>query len=283
MTAIFQRRVEGRILSSENPAEVWSDWQSGREKWLFVAAHDDDIVCGAGLTFLAAVANGISVHAAVVSNGRMGYCSAGQRHSIVKIRKREASDSFRLLGLPEGRLDQFDYDDGNLAQEAGRRFSMSPNDSNAIGGGVGLQNTMTWLLRKVAPTRIFMPNRLDLHPDHRVTNSELVISVFHAQGTIWPELGDPIESIPKLYEYTDYSDFAQPPDMRVLVSEDLARKRIEGIDLFKSQGQIELLTNRLRKSGGTEYLLEIAFDIFQAEKYETLFSDAARTDKEFSR
>jgi len=41
--------------------------------------------------------------------------------------------------------------------------------------------------------------------------------------------------------------------------------------MFKSQLQIDLLVQQLRKAGGNEYLLEMAFDIFEAQKYERLF------------
>ncbi len=271
MSLQFDRRTETGTITSDNPAEVWPDWQGDRENWLFVAPHDDDIVCGAGLTFVAAVEAGISVHAAVISNGRMGYCSPEQRNTIAQVRRDETRESFRYLGLPDNRLHQFNYDDGNLAQQSGRRFATDPEDSNVIAGAIGLQNTLTWLVREVKPTRIFMANRLDLHPDHRAVNAELVISVFHAQGEIWPELGPPIPMIPKLYEYATYSDFAQPPNLRTRVGTGLVEKRLQGIALFKSQLQIDLLVQELRKSGGSEYILEMAFDIFKPGKYETIF------------
>lgn len=271
MTVFFDRRGETGTRTSEYPGDIWNDWQNDREVWLFVAPHDDDILCGAGLTFLAALEKGITTFAAVVSNGRMGYCTPEQRHSIAQVRREETRNSFDELGLPRDRLYQFDYDDGSLTQQSGRRFAVDPNDPNAIAGGVGLQNTLTWLIRQVRPTRIFMANRLDLHPDHRIVNAEIVISIFHAQGAIWPELGDPIEHLPTLYEYATYSDFIEPPNLRVRVSDDLVEKRLQGISLFRSQLQIELLVNELRKTGGSEYLLERAFEVFNPKKYESAF------------
>jgi LmbE family N-acetylglucosaminyl deacetylase len=131
----------------------------------------------------------------------MGYCAPEQRQTIAQVRRQETQASFVHLGLPQENLYQFDYDDGNLSQETGRRFADDPANSNAIAGGIGLQNTLTWLLRKVMPTRVFIPNRLDLHPDHKAVHHETVISVFHAQGGIWPELGMSIRTIPILYEY----------------------------------------------------------------------------------
>ena len=271
MSIICDRRTEQKTITSDNPADIWSDWQRHREKWLFFAPHDDDIVAGAGLSFLTGVQLGVDVHAAVVTNGRMGYCLPEMFDTIKQIRYEEARESFRFLGMPLENLYQFDYDDGNLPHNAGRWFTDDPNDTRAIAGAVGLQNTMTWLLRKVQPTRVFMPNRLDLHPDHSIVNSELIMSVFHAQGQIWPELGSPLTFIPKLYEYATYNDFISPPTLRVRVSDDLVEKRLAALALYKSQLQIDLVVNEIRKAGGCEYLLEMVFQIFQATKYESLF------------
>jgi LmbE family N-acetylglucosaminyl deacetylase len=271
MEVLFDRRTERGTISSNNPAEIWSDWRGNEEVWLFIAPHDDDIVCGAGLTFLAAIQNKIEVHAAVISNGRMGYCTPEQRETIVKVRRAETQKSFAYLGLPNEKLYQFDYDDGNLSQEMGRRFAANSDDSRIIAGGIGLQNTLTWLLRKVRPTRVFIPNRLDLHPDHKAVHHETVISVFHAQGGIWPELGSSINSIPLLYEYATYSDFINTPALRIRVPDELTERRLQAIALYKSQLQIELLVEELRKAGGNEYLLEITFEIFKPQKYESLF------------
>ena len=271
MSIIFDLRKEQGTVTSTNPAEVWQDWRSGGERWLFLAPHDDDIVIGAGLTLLAGVQLGVDIHAGIITNGRMGYCLPEMRDTIVQIRREEARESFCFLGMQESNLYQFNYDDGNLPHNAGRWFTDDLHDSRAIEGAVGLQNTMVWLLRQVRPTRVFMPNRLDLHPDHSIVNTELVMSVFHAQGQIWPELGPPIPVIPKLYEYATYNDFISPPTMRVRVSDDLVEKRLAGVAFYKSQLQIDLVVNETRKAGGNEYLLEMAFKIFSATKYESVF------------
>ncbi|MDR2115697.1 MAG: PIG-L family deacetylase [Planctomycetaceae bacterium] len=273
MTIQFDRRNGQETISSGNPADIWSNWQNEKEVWLFIAPHDDDIVCGAGLTFLAALQSQIKVFAAVISNGRMGYCTHEQRPVIAQVRREETQASFAYLGLPHENLYLFDYDDGSLLQNTGRRFATEPADSNTIAGATGLQNTLTWLLRQTKPTRIFIPNRLDLHPDHKTVHYETVISIFHAQGGIWPELGTVIDTIPLLYEYATYSDFIKQPNIRVRVPDSLTEQRLQALALYKSQLQIELLVEELRKTGGKEYLLEMTFEIFKPEKYETLFNN----------
>jgi LmbE family N-acetylglucosaminyl deacetylase len=270
MTIFFDRRTSTGTISSPNPAEVWSDWRGTDERWLFASAHDDDVVIGAGLTFLAGIANGVETYAAYCSNGQMGYCSAEQRNEIVRIRREETDHSYEHLGLPQGNLFQFTFTDCMLLQSMGRRFA-EPGTLNEICGAEGLQNSLTWALRKVKPTRIFLPNHLDIHPDHQAVHSDLVISIFHAQGEIWPELGEPIAEIPKLYEYGTYSDFATPPTMRIRVPDDLVRRRLEAVAMYTSQRQIGLAIESLRQSGGTEFLLEMEFQLFKAGHYNDLF------------
>lgn len=272
MNIIFDRRTDHGTITSSDPKDVWLDWKGRDESWLFIAPHDDDIIIGSGLTFLAGVKLGVNLYAAVISNGCMGYCTPEERQTISQVRREETRHSFAHLGLPPENLYQFGHNDGNLSQEVGRRFTDDADDPRAIEGAVGLQNTFTWLLRQVRPTRIFVPNRLDLHPDHRAVNNEMVISIFHAQGEIWPELGPPIKILPTLYEYATYSDFIASPTIRTRVSDDLFEKRLQGIALYKSQLQIDLIVSKVRRAGGNEYLLERTFDIFQAEKCAPLFS-----------
>ncbi|GHT24005.1 hypothetical protein FACS189419_08650 [Planctomycetales bacterium] len=275
MPIYFDLHTEHGTQTSENPADVWHQWQGENERWLFLSPHDDDIVCGCGLTFTAAVEMGIDVHAAVIACGRMGYCSLEERNTIKEVRFKETQESFAQLGLSPDRLYQFDYDDGSLTQEIGRRFAADAEHSvsrnTAIAGGTGLENTLTWLFRQVRPTRLFIPNRLDLHLDHKAVHYEAVISVFHAQGEIWPELGEPLTQIPMLYEYAIYSDFVKFPTHRIRVSNDFVEKRLAALASYRSQKQIGLLVEELRKNGGSEYLLEIRFDVFSAAKYESAF------------
>jgi LmbE family N-acetylglucosaminyl deacetylase len=270
MTVIFDRRTPTGTLSSSNPAEVWNDWRGADERWLFVSAHDDDVVIGAGLTFLAGIANRVNVYASYCSNGQMGYCSAEQKEDIVNIRREETDSSYEHLGLLKGNLIRFAYTDAMLPQAMGRHF-VEPGTPNEIGGAAGMQNSLTWALRKIKPTRIFLPNHLDIHPDHQAVHNDMVISIFHAQGEIWPELGEPIPEIPKVYEYATYNDFAKPPTMRIRVSDDLVRRRLEAVAMYKSQRQIGLAIESLRKAGGTEFLLEMEFQLFNAGHYNDLF------------
>ncbi|MDO5552189.1 MAG: PIG-L deacetylase family protein [Planctomycetia bacterium] len=267
----YDRRTGSRVKSSVKPGDIWSDWQEGQERWLFMSAHDDDIVSGCGLTFLAAVEAGIQVFAGITTNGKMGYCSPKVKKTIAKVREKECLDSFRIMGLDKSRVYFLGFDDGSLNLQGGRRFATASATGPVLKGATGLQNSYTWLLRTVRPTRIFLPSITDLHPDHRMTNSEMVISIFHAQGNIWPELGAPLEKIPYLYEYPTYSNFIAPPELRIRVTGELCERRLDAIYAYKSQEQIELLVEALRQTGPIEFIREMKFDIFDSSACNKLF------------
>ena len=270
----FDRRsADGSVFSSANPADVFPNWHGDAERWLFLGPHDDDVIIGAGLTFLAARELGIKVFAGVVTNGKMGYCTPEERETIAAVRQKECEDSFETLGLAREDLYFLGHDDCSLNQQMGRRFATgAPGEGPVIAGGAGVENSLVWLFRKTRPTRIFLPCGADLHPDHKITNSEGMMSIFHAQGAIWPELGEPIEEIPTLYEYAAYSNFPTPPTHCVCVSQELFEKKIDGILQYKSQKQIDLTISIQRENGRQEFLREVEFDVFDPKRAKQLFA-----------
>ena len=271
MSLQFERRTPQGILRSAFPAEVWPDWKGDKESWLFVSPHDDDIVLGAGLTFICAVESGVRVSAVVTTTGEAGYCRPEHRGNVQNIRRSECKKSFEMMGMSSDNLIQFDYPDADFVVHLGHRLTDDPNCKTAIAGASGLQNSYVWALRKMQPTRVFLPTLTDIHPDHKMAHEEFVMSIFHAQGNIWPELGTPIPEIPKLYEYATYCDFLTPPTIRVKTSEDLFNKKLDAILAYKSQEQIELSIENQRKAGPQEFIRELEFNIFNPKQYEELF------------
>lgn len=265
----YYRRTPERVVKSSSPGDVFTGWKD-RECWMFVSAHDDDIVCGGGLTFLAAIQEGVEVHAVVTTDGRMGYCRLEQRRTISQIRFKEAQESFRALGLPLENLHFLKFPDCNLNPYRGRHFT-TIGDPTELEGASGLQNAYPYMLRKIRPTRVFLPTVNDLHPDHRIVHEEMLISLFHAQGNIWPELGEPIQEIPAVYEYATYCDFVAPPQIRVQVPKELLQRKLNGIRAYASQEQIELLVEVQRKAGPVEYIREIEFNVLHPGQYEERF------------
>lgn len=271
---LYDRRVNNLVERAGEARIIFPHWQGKDECWLFLAAHDDDIVTGAGLTLLAGLEEKADVHAVITANGNMGYCRPEYRESIASIRKEEAMESFRILGLGQEKVHFLDFDDCSFYLQAGRRLvtdSLASSANTVIAGATGLQNSYTWILRKVRPTRVFLPTPTDIHPDHQMTTREMMISIFHAQGDIWPELGPKLEQLPLLYEYSTYSDFITQPTIRIRATDALWKKKLAGIMAYKSQEQIDMLIELQKKSGAQEYLREVRFDILEPHKYDRLF------------
>jgi LmbE family N-acetylglucosaminyl deacetylase len=267
---LFERRSKNRTIVSNQPSHVFADWKGSEERWLYVAPHDDDIVLGAGLHFVAGIECSVDTYA-VVSTIGAGYCRLEQRDTIAQIRREECQKSFEILGLPKDHLYFFDYPASMILANLGRRLDADPQCSTSIAGANGFQNSYTWLIRHIRPTRIFLPSQTDIHPVHKAVHEEMIISVFHAIGNIWPELGEPISEFPKLYEYATYSDYIEPPTHRVRTSPDLLERKLKGIAAYESQEQIEVLVVNIRKSGAREYLREMEFHVFNPAQYDDLF------------
>ena len=269
----FERLLpDGTRRSSTQPGDIFPDWAGDAEHWLFVSPHDDDIILGSGLLFLSAMAAGVKVSAAISTIGDSGYCKLEQRDTIATIRRAETLDSFRILGLPEDRLHFLNYHDCGLEHYTGH-YPAVPGPTT-IAGSTGLSNSYVWLLRHVRPTRIFLTTHTDIHPDHQIVNHEMQICVFHAQGTIWPELGEPRPAIPEIYEFSTYSDFSEPPDFRVIATEELLDRKLSGIAAYRSQDQIAELIRLHRQAGVREYFRRMRFPLLTPGKYNALFDDA---------
>ena len=259
-----------RLLTTACIAEAFDDWQGPVESWLFVSPHDDDVVLGGGLTLQVGRAEGAQVNAAVVTDGRMGYCRIEQRESIAAIRAEEARKSFAILGLPPRQLSFLGYPDGQLSACRGAFFA---NGDAAQGGDpLGMQIGFVRLLRRVRPTRVFLPTSSDLHPDHRIVHEELMISLFHAQGSIWPQLGEPLAAVPRVYEMAVYCDFPEPPQIRLDVPESMFETKLRAILAFGSQEQIGALVEIQRANGPLEYLRELTFRFYAPQQYNDLFA-----------
>jgi len=269
-TIQYTRRTSGGLRTTSHLAELFDDWRGAAESWLFVSPHDDDVALGGGLVFQVGIAEGAQVHAAVVTDGRMGYCRIEQRESIAAIRAEEAKRAFAVLGLPPRRLHPLGYPDGCLTACRGAFFV--DGGAGQAGGPPGMQIAFTRLLRQVRPTRVFLPTSFDLHPDHRVVHEELMISLFHAQGGIWPQLGEPIAEVPRVYELAVYCDFPEPPQIRVETPQAMLETKLQAILAYSSQEQIGTLVEIQRSSGPVEYLRELKFRFYAPHEYDELFA-----------
>jgi len=266
----YMRRVGDQVIRSQDIASVFEQWEGDQERWMFVSPHDDDAVIGAGLTIQVGILAGAEVYVVVTTDGRMGYCRIPQRRTITRIRADEAREAYRVLGLSLERFRSLGFPDCNLNAYRGRHFT-TIGDPTEIEGASGLQNAFPYVLRQVKPTRVFLPTPTDLHPDHRIVYEEMLISLFHAQGSIWPELGPPIQKVPIVYEYATYCDFPESPQIRIVTPPELLDRKLEAIRCFASQEQIEVLVDVQRRVGPVEYLRQVAFNFYNPERYSKLF------------
>lgn len=267
----FTRLSEGKKFRSESLRETIGIAKDARETWLFVSPHDDDLVIGAGLWMQAAVKSGIDVQVVVVTDGRMGYCTLEEKDRISDIRKAETYDSFKILGVGEKQVAWIGYPDGGLYTLQGRRKHRADDEVKPIEGYVGLSNAFVYHLRRTRPARVFVPTFADLHPDHQITNNEMMISIFHAAGQIWPELGQPLTDVPKVYELAIYCDFPQPPQLELRVDAATFETKLRGIAAYKSQLQIAKLVESIRNAGPYEYLRDMNFKFYSPENHKAAF------------
>ena len=247
-------------------------WQGGRECFLFINPHDDDVVIGAGLLVQLARKENVPVHILIVTDGSMGYCSAEEKPSIAQIRRKETFDCYQMLGIPKENIVWLGYPDCRLNSYRGRRPAQR-SDETAIADFVGLQNSFTYHIRKTRPTQCFLPTSNDLHPDHKITHEEFLISIHHAPGAIWPELGGPIEKIPYVHEIACYCNFPSPPHLQIRTSQALLEKKLAALGAFRSQRQIQAEIDIIKNAGPVEYIRDLHFKLYTPEIYRHLFEE----------
>ncbi len=269
MSFSFKRLVNGKPQSFGRMADLFSTESVRDERWLFVSPHDDDIVVGGGMWMIAAIEAGVDIHLLVLTDGRQGYCSEQQRSTIVEDRRGELFECYEMLGMKGRNIYTLSYADGGLFPVQGRRPA-GIREPERIAGSIGLQNTLTHYLRRVRPTRLFVPGASDYHPDHQITHNELMISIFHSNGRIWPELGLPCE-LPIVYEMAIYCDFGHDPNLELKCSEDHFQLKLDAIGVFQSQQQIVQIVNQVSNGGPYEYLFEMNFAFYSPQTYRDRF------------
>lgn len=240
-----------------------------KETWLFACPHDDDIAIGGGLWLKAACEAGVEVHLLAATDGRMGYCSEKEKATITAVREAELIASCKRLGLTDAsRIHLLGFPDCNLSRYLGRR--PAEDGEPQLAGYTGLQNAFVEALRAIRPTRLFMPSPMDYHPDHQQVYNEMQISIFHANGAIWPELGEPT-GVPEVYEMAIYCDFPAPPNLQLKCDAEQFQAKLDAIACYQSQKQIDALVQKVKDAGPVEYLREVDFKFYSATAYHHLF------------
>lgn len=268
----FVRLVDDERRVGPTLASVSKHWKQDEACFLFLSPHDDDVVIGGGLTILSAVAEKVPVHVAVVTDGAMGYCSTEEKDSIGEIRRKETYAACRTLGVKRDNVHWLGFPDCQLPHYQGRRRA-AEDDPVQSWGYTGLQHSFTEVLRRVRPNQVFVPTSADLHPDHRIVYSELMISIFHACGAIWPELGEPLAKAPFIHEMAVYCNFPEPPKLRIRAPKSAFDKKLKAIGQFQSQKQIDKMVDMLEAAGPMEYLRPIEFGLYDPRVYRRMFEE----------
>ena len=266
----FVRLVRGERRVGETLASVSRHWQHGRERFLMVSPHDDDVALGAGIFIQLARLWNVPVHILIVTDGSMGYCSPDERQAIADIRRAETVRAYKLLGVAEENMTWLGFPGGEIHDFLGRFPAPSYSKLNIM-GFTGLQNAFTYHLRHIRPTQCFLPTNNDWHPTHRVVYDEFMISLFHASGSIWPELGEPLERISYISEMAVYCDFSTPPTLRIRTPLEYLERKLAAIAAFASQKQIGALVENVRKAGPVEFLRTIEYKFYDPARYFDLF------------
>ncbi len=261
-----ERRVGSRLT------DVSRQWQGEKQRFVFISPHDDDAVLGAGLLIQLAKRENVPVHILIVTDGSMGYCSAEEKDTIAGIRLAESYECYQALGVPKENIAWLGFPDCRINEFRGRTPA-EPNTPSTIHGFTGLQNAFTHQLRKIKPTQCFLPTSNDLHPDHRIIYDEFLISLFHAAGNIWPELGDPLEAVPYVHAFAVYCDFAAPPTLRMHTPISYLENKLKAIGAFRSQKQISSLIDNVRHCGPEEYIRAIDFKLYHPANYRHQFEE----------
>ena len=259
-----ERRTGSRLSS------VSRHWQNEKECFLFISPHDDDAVLGGGLLIQLAKRENVPVYILIVTDGSMGYCNENEKDTISNIRQKETSECYQYLGIPKENIIRLGLPSGQINNYLGRTQAKS-NSNLAIKGFTGLQNAFTYYLRQIKPTQCFLPTCNDLHPAHRIVYDEFLISLFHANGDIWPELGTPLSAIPYIHEIAIYCDFVDSPTLRISTPASYLKNKLKAIGIFRSQKQISSIIDNIRRCGPEEYLRTVEFKLYKSSTYHDMF------------
>jgi LmbE family N-acetylglucosaminyl deacetylase len=121
---------------------------------VIVAPHQDDEVLGCGGLILLKRRVGATVDIVFVSDGRNSHSHLMPAEELAGIRRQEALEAARILGVPQDRVHFLGLPDGSLTKHSATGISM-----------------LTALLQRLCPRQLFVPCRWDFPPDHLATRA----------------------------------------------------------------------------------------------------------------
>lgn len=117
---------------------------------LFIAPHPDDECDNSGALIRAVLDLGADVYVVYMTDGSMGSPNPAERGpGLASVRRAEALEALRVLGIPEERAAFLNYPDSRLAEhvdEASRQLAD--------------------IITRLRPSVIVVPSEFEEHPDH---------------------------------------------------------------------------------------------------------------------
>ncbi len=241
--------------TSERIATLFPGWESD-ETVAFLSPHDDDVALGAGFLVRAVIENGGVPLVLVFCKGDAGYSHAREKATIVRTRRRETAEAYRILGVEPADIHLFGIPD----------LSLMPYVNRKVPGGAGIVDRFIRLLRsnKVSRTVIASPNFENW--DHTAVFNLGVYCAPQAGDPILADLGEPCVIRSGLI-YSVWGDFGPAgggagglrAEAGILAGENEERLVREALGAFVSQAAVmENTAARQRESRrGPEGYLEL--------------------------
>ena len=219
---------------------------------LVFAPHPDDEVIGCAGVIQQALALGKSVRIVFTTNGD-GYSLAASRllgkaeadltrddlSRLGETRKREASAAAEVLGLDAANLLFLGYPDGSMAK------TPAPYDRAAA------QADFSRALRDSRPSQVYVTDRADEHPDHRITYQlvrgaatatgyvgELLTFIVHSGGVDWPG-SEPVFEKQAVGGRTYPAGVSWPPPIRISLTTGQQELKLRAIKAHATQWVID--------------------------------------------
>ena len=215
----------------------WKNEGFLKRRVVVFSPHPDDETLACGGTIAKTIAEGNDVYVVFITDGRnshkvaLGICRNPSPEEIRNVRRKEAEEVGKTLGVKQGNLLFLDFEDGTLS------FRI-PEAKEQV-----KEN-----LLKLKPDKIFAPDRADLHKDHHSANLIILSAVKE------------LALNPSLYTYLIWSNrwrrirrtLTFPNRVKIDISHFLALK-LKAIGMYRSQ--VSLLFPSQRKPILDEFFL----------------------------
>ncbi len=146
---LLARRAYASLVAKTREAGSAFDQKSA----LVVAPHQDDETLGCGGTIARKVQAGMEVSVVFLTDGGGSHAHLMPRERLSELRRVEATEACRVLGIPGSRIHFLDITDGALAQSEAKASDF-----------------VSQLLSSLRPEQVFIPHSEDILSDHVAAN-----------------------------------------------------------------------------------------------------------------